>query len=198
MQMDADLKKLERRAYLTFFQDGLWDICLGLFLVGWGLMLTLEFTGIIGGIWVALYFIILSLKRWVTYPRTGYIKVAGARRQQMKLVILGVVLLLFGLAGFLAFAAGNRPDWVSEYFLFMFGTMIAVVISLLGYWWKVLRWYIYAGLLFLAVSLYQWAGVPENLAFIVPGSIIALYGLVLLIGFLRKYPKAKEEPDVGA
>ena len=198
MQMDdADLKKLERRAYMTFFQNGLWDICLGLFLIGWGLMFTLEFSTIIGGIWVAVYFIILGLKRWLTYPRTGYIKVAQARRQQMKLVILGVVLLLFGLAGFLAFAAGSRPAWVSEYFLFMFGMMIALVIALLGYWWKVLRWYIYAGLLFIAVILYQWSGVPENLAFIIPGSIIALYGLILLVGFLRKYPRAKEEPDVG-
>jgi hypothetical protein len=195
MRMDADLKKLERRAYLTFFEDGLWDICLGLLIIVWGLMLTLEFSGVIGGIWVAAYFIIVSLKRWLTYPRTGYIKISGSRRQQIKLVILGTVLFLLGLVVFFLFNASRRPAWLDEYFMLMFSTMTAVVIALLGYWWKVLRWYVYAGMVFIAAAVYQWLDTPLNLTFVVPGGIMTSYGLVLLIKFLRKYPKAKGEID---
>jgi hypothetical protein len=197
--MQADLKQIQRKVYMSYFQDGLWDILLGIFLVGWGLMLTFDFVVIVGGIWVAFYFIILSLKRWLTYPRAGYIKISEARRQQMKMVILGVVLFLLGLAVFFLFAASSRPAWLGEYFIFMFGTMTAVIIALLGYWWKVSRWYFYAALVFVAAAVYQWLDTPLNLTFIVPGGIFALYGVVLLVRFLRRYPKQSgEDIDAGS
>jgi hypothetical protein len=189
--MEADLKRIQRKVYLSYFQDGFWDICLGIFLIGWGLSVTFDFAGIMGGIWVAVYFIVLGLKRLVTYPRAGYIKIVEARRQQIKMVILGVVLFLMGLSVFFLFMTESRPAWFSEYFMFMFGTMFAVVITALGSWWKVTRWYIYAALVLLAFASHQWLDTELNLSFLVPGGVITLYGFVLLYLFLRRYPKQK-------
>jgi hypothetical protein len=193
MQTDIDLKQIQRKVYISYFQDGLWDILLGVLLVGWGLMLTYDFVSVIGGIWVAFYLIVLGLKRWLTYPRAGYIKMAGARRQQIKMVILGVVLFLAGLAVFFLFMTEMRPAWFSEYFMFMFGAMFAVVIAMLGFWWRVARWYVYAVMVLIAFIAHQWLEAPLNLAFIVPGVIIVIYGLGLLVRFLRRYPKHSGE-----
>jgi len=199
MQTDIDLKQIQRKVYISYFQDGLWDILLGIFMVGWGLMVTYDFVAVMGGIWVAFYLIVLGLKRWLTYPRAGYIKISEVRKQQIRMVILGVVLLLLGLSAFFVFAVNNRPAWFSEYFMFLFGVMMTVVIAALGYWWKVKRWYGYAALVFMAFCVHQWLDAPINVSFMVPGGIAGLYGIVLLIRFLRKYPKQSGEGmDAGS
>jgi hypothetical protein len=157
-----------------------------------------DFVAVMGGIWLAFYFMVLGLKRWLTYPRIGYTKIAEGRRQQMKMVILGVVLFLLGLSVFFIFMVDRRPAWLSEYFMFIFGVMITVVIAALGYWWKVSRWYLYGVMVLVSFCIHQWLDVSLNLAFIVPGGIITLLGLGLLVSFLRRYPKAREELDAGA
>jgi MFS family permease len=193
MQKGTDLKQIQRRVYMSYFQDGLWDILLGVFLVGWGVMIMFEFVAVMGGIWVAFFFIVLGLKRWLIYPRAGYIKIAEARRQQMKMVIMGVVLLLLGLAVSFLFDVGSQPAWIGEYFMFLFGAMMAIIIFVLGYWWKVDRWYVYAGLVLAAFAAHQWLYAPLNLSFIVPGVVVILCGLGLLLRFLRRYPKPAGE-----
>jgi hypothetical protein len=199
MEMDIDLKQIQRKVYISYFQDGLWDMLLGIFLLGWGMMAMYDFVAVMGGVWVVFYLVVLGLKRWLTYPRAGYIKIAEARKQQIRMVILGVVLLLLGLAVFFIFAAESRPAWFSEYFMFLLGVMFTVVIAALGYWWKVTHWYVYAAMVFLAFCVHQWLDAPLNLTFIVPGGIISLCGVAMLVRFLRKYPKKPGEGmDAGS
>jgi hypothetical protein len=199
MVMQDDLKRIQRKVYMSYFQDGLWDILLGAFLLGWGLMLTYDFVAAIGGIWVGFYFIVLALKRWLIYPRAGYIRAAGEQRQKLRLLIMGVVLFMVGLAVFFLFGMGEPPAWLREYFMFLFGSMMAFVIGVLAYWWQVPRWYLYAVLLFIAFVAQQWTDFPLNLAFAVPGTIIALLGVALLVRFLKKYPRLdREDPGAAA
>ena len=198
MDTAPDLKEIKRRVYLSYFQDGLWDILLGLFIVGWGLIFILEFTAVMGGFWIALYFLILGLKKWLTYPRTGYIKLAESRKQHMRMVILGTVTFLLGIASLLLFNGGNIPQWVDDYFMFMFGVMTGLVITMLGYWWRVTRWYVYAALIIISSAAYQWAGLSLGLSIIIPGGMIACYGLYKLALFLRRHPKSgPEETDAA-
>ena len=119
MQTDIDLKQIQRRVYMSYFQDGLWDILLGVFLVCWGLMVTFDFVAVMGGFWLVFYMLILGLKRWLVYPRAGYIKIAEARRNQIKMVILGAVVFLAGVAVIPIFIIDSRPAWISEYFMLM-------------------------------------------------------------------------------
>ena len=193
MVSDIDLRRIRRKIYMSYFQDGLWDILLGLFLVSWGVVMHADLTWLIGALFVALYSMTWSLKRWLTYPRMGYVKVAEARRQKAIMVIAGTVLFLLGMAVFLLVFSGNRPDWLSDYFIFLFGCMIAIVVSLLAYWWSVHHWYGYAILIVMGVAFHQWLNAPLALSFIAPGAIVTLSGLILSIRFLRKYPKPIEE-----
>ena len=197
VQSDIDLKQIQRKIYISYFQDGLWDILLGVFLIGWGLMVTYDFVAVIGGIWVAFYFIILGLKRWLTYPRAGYIKIPEARKKQIKMVILGAVVFLLGLAVFLLFTTNSRPEWLDEYFMLMLGAMFALIIVFLAGWWRVNRWYAYAVIVLLAFMSHQWLDTELNLSFFVPGGLITICGLVFLVSFLNKYPKQSGEGTYG-
>ena len=197
MQTDIDLKQIQRRVYMSYFQDGLWDILLGVFLVCWGLMVTFDFVAVMGGFWLVFYMLILGLKRWLVYPRAGYTKIAEARRHQIKMVILGAIVFLLGLAVIPIFGVNSRPDWFSEYFMLMLGGMFTLVIIFLAVWWQVYRWYVYAGVVLLAFMSHQWLDTELNLSFFMPGGIIAIYGLVLLVLFLRRYPKNPPEDTYG-
>jgi len=197
MQENVDLKQITKKVYMSYFQDGLWDILLGIYLIGWGISIWQDLVAVMGGMWVAIYFTVLAIKRMVVYPRSGYIKLNEARKQQMRMVILGAGLFLLGFAVLGIFAFNTRPAWLDDYFMFLLITMIAVVVGILGYWWRVTRWYIYAMIVFAGAVAQQWLKMPLELGFFIPGGVFSMYGIVLLIGFLRKYPKPnREEQDV--
>ena len=146
------------------------------------------------GIWfVPAYWLIWSLKRRLTHPRIGYVKVARERKTMAWLAITGVVILLLGITGFFIAVTGERPPFLRNYFQFLFGTTLAVVTGLIGYWLRIVRWYVYTALMFVFVAFNQWLGLSFELSFIIPGGIIFLYGLIILFRFLRKYPRISEE-----
>ncbi|MDH4292277.1 MAG: hypothetical protein OEV56_06690, partial [Dehalococcoidia bacterium] len=74
MVSDVNLKEIQRKVYMSFFQDGLWDIFLGLFMVGWGLAILTEAAYLPGIYFLGIYFAIWGIKKWLTYPRIGYVR----------------------------------------------------------------------------------------------------------------------------
>lgn len=53
MSQNINLKELERKAWTSYFQDGLWDMYLGLQLLAWGLAPLLEEIVPLSDWWVA-------------------------------------------------------------------------------------------------------------------------------------------------
>ena len=190
---EVKLKEIKRKVYMSYFQDGLWDILLGVFLVGWGLIIQFDIAALGGALVMTFYFIILALKKWLTYPRAGYVKIAEERRQKIKMTLLGAVIFGLGSLVFLLFLPGEPPSWLSDYFIILFGCMIALITSLLAYWWSVLWWYSYAVLVVIGAAFHQWLNTPLAPSFIIPGAVIMLSGLLLLIRFLVQHPKLIEE-----
>ena len=189
MTMDNDLKQIQRKIYLSFFQDGLWDMLLGFFLLGWGIGILTEMTALIGGWVVVAYSGVWGLKRWLTYPRAGVAVVPQAQKTTARLLIAGIVALLLGIMAFVLVSAGSTPDWLGKFFIFIFGAIIAAVVCMIGYWWNISRWYIYAALTLAGAASHQWLDVPLEYGFIAPGVIIMLSGLIILLKFLRRYPR---------
>ena len=62
MVPDEDLKGVRRKVYMSFFQDGVWDIFLGLFMLGWGLSMLTEATYFPGALFVVLYFAVWEIR----------------------------------------------------------------------------------------------------------------------------------------
>ncbi len=195
MVSDVNLKEIQRKVYMSFFQDGLWDIFLGLFIVGWGLSILTEAAYLPGVSFIGIYFVIWGVKKWLTYPRIGYARFSATSRRRIKarsVIILTVVLLLGVVVGVL-WGIGTRPQWLVDYFPLVFNGMLAAIVCFAAYWARVNRFYLHAALIFLGAVFHLWLGIRWEFGFIGAGGIIVLIGVGLLIRFLRKYPKMVEE-----
>jgi predicted membrane protein len=195
MGKDRELQTIQRKVYMTFFEDGVWDIFLGLFILGWGLSILTNGSYLPGIVFVCLYFTIFGIKKWLTYPRIGYVRFDSTSQRKIKtgVVILLTMLLLLGVLTGVLFGIGTRPHWLVDYFPLIFNGMLAVVVCLAAYWAGVNHFYLYAILIFLGAPLHVWLGIPWEFGFIGAGGIITLIGLGFLIRFLRKYPRVSQE-----
>lgn len=195
MRKDSELQTIQRRVYMTFFEDGVWDIFLGLFVLGWGLSILTEGTYLPGILFVALYFTVWGIKKWLTYPRTGYVKFSSSSRRRItaRFLILGTAIFLLGVLTAVLWGIGTRPQWLADYFPVLFNGMLAAVVCLAAYWAQINRFYYHAALIFLGGVLHVWLGINWEFGFIGAGGIIVLIGFVFLIRFLHKYPRVAQE-----
>jgi TctA family transporter len=195
MVEDINLKEIQRKVYLSFFQDGLWDIFLGLFILGWGLAILTDLAYLVGAFFIGIYFTIWGVKKWITYPRIGYAKFSETSRRRItaRFVILGTVVLLVGVMMAVVWGIGARPQWLADYFPLVFNGILAAIVCFVAYWARANRFYLYAVLIFLGAVFYLWVGIPWEFGFIGAGGIIVLIGVGILINFLRRYPKVDEE-----
>jgi len=195
MRTDTELKAIQRKVYMSFFQDGVWDIFLGLFILAWGLSILTEAAYLPGISFLGIYFSIWGIKKWLTYPRIGYVRFTSTSRRRItaRFLILGTVVLLLGLLAGVLFGIGTRPQWLVDYFPLIFNGMLAAIVCFAAYWARANRFYVHAALIFLGAVIHQWLGVKWELGFIGAGSIILLIGLGILIIFLRRYPRVAEE-----
>ena len=191
MRPEIDPKKIKRKVYMTYFQDGLWDIFLGFFLLGWGFTVRFDIPWLPGAIFSGFFWLVLGLKKKITYPRIGHATPAEQRSRSLKIAIAGVVV---GMAVMVLFPVINKEagQFLHNYFEFLFGSMIAIAVLLIGYWWRIYRWYVYAGMIFIFFAFNQWVGLSFSLSFIMPGGLITLCGLNILYRFIRKYPVVSE------
>ena len=187
MRPETDPKKIKRKVYMSFFQDGLWDIFLGLFLLGWGFTVWFDLPWLPGAIFVGFFWLALGLKKKISYPRIGHATPTEQRNRTLKIAIAGVVVLVAVIV-LLPIVNRGEVQFLRNYFEFLFGSMIAIAVALIGYWWRIYRWYLYAGMVFLFFVFNQWSELSFNLIFIMPGGLITLCGLNILYRFLRKYP----------
>jgi len=195
MVEEISLKEIQRKVYMSLFEDGLWDIFLGLFILGWGLAILTEAAYLPGLSFIGIYFVMWGVKKWLTYPRIGYVRFSATSRRRItaRFLILGVGVLLVGVMAAVLWGIGTRPQWLADYFPLIFNGILAAIVCFVAYWARVNRFYLYAALIFLGAVFHLWLGVRWEFGFIGAGSIIVLIGLVILIIFLRKYPKMVEE-----
>jgi hypothetical protein len=215
MTAEINLKEVERRAWRSFFQDGLWDIYLGLLLLAMGVSAWLSDQDISEVTHFAIYIPLLLLsmvvlwagKRFITVPRMGRVKTGPkgkARKRKARVLLFFSVVV--GLALFLvALAAYNHPaGWASliEYLLpAVWALNMLIVFGLGAYFLEFNRLYLHGVLYALAVPVDFLVGELTGvrlgaIAFIVPALVILLVGGVVFFRFLRDYPLPKS-PAAG-
>ena len=198
MKTDIDLKQMERRVYTRFFEDGLWDLLLAVFLLGWGLMVDNSLFVPFAATLVVMYPAIWGIKRWLTYPRLGYVKFSSDRkaeekRVKTKMTVMFSATMVLGIAVFALTASRNIPLWLIQV---VFGGVLASVVGLLAYWLQVKHWYGYAILILTTFTLVSIIDIHLKYSFFITGGAVAISGIFLLVRFLRKYPRLEEEnPD---
>jgi hypothetical protein len=214
MSQDINLKNLERKAWRSVFQDGLWDIYLGLLLMAMAIFALLSKTNIpkaqqmviYMGLVVLAMLILWAGKRLITVPRMGRVKFGpkGKARKNRARVIMAISILV-GVVVFIFTWQALKSDWSKEVPLHLivpaaWALNMLVFFSLGAYFLDYDRLYLIGVMYALPVPVDIWldefVGIKLGfIAFAVPAAVILIVGLVAFIRFLRDYPPpAKEAP----
>ena len=212
MSENVNLKQIERKAWTSFFQDGLLDILIGLLLL---LMVVPDMlsdvfpskspqygmTVALAGLAVVIFW---AGKRFVTMPRLGRVKFGQARRvQKMRVaapltaaslftgILMASILLaqrnggsvLDAVAGSRVLATLGLAVW------------IILIFGLASYFMDFTRGYVIGVLCALGFS--GTILLDNPFMFAIAGAVILLMGLVVFIRFLRKYriPAQEDAPN---
>jgi hypothetical protein len=206
----VDLKKIEKRAFLISFQDGIWDMMLGWVLISFGIgavlydSLPTPLNSLLGillfGVGLFLYFL---LKFRVSRPRIGQVKFATQRKKNILLFgitissifILSTTFMILVWTGVIS----NVPPDINM--ALVFGLIPLFIFSTLAMILKFPRMFLIG--IFFAVAMFftefwhrSGARLLGDLAQIFAGIPIFTWGVVYFINFLRKYPKPGEAHDI--
>jgi hypothetical protein len=208
---NINIKDLEKKAWKSTFQDGLWDIYIGMVIMGlgltWigsliGLSETLDVLIVIFSWDMGAFLIFFLGKKFITVPRIGYVKFGKVRKKRNKIlsifigfmVMFTVITFIFTLLGLFQL---SLPGYLVMLLIGL--VFITVPFSTLAFFIQLNRLYIYAflgGLGLFGSELLSGILYPTLADFIVFGIIggmITLTGFVILAKFLKKYPKSKKE-----
>lgn len=209
-----NIKKLEKKAFRSFFRDGIYDLFMGLILLSFGLPLILNEFG-----WVdyktitmplliplilnvgALLFVVFG-KKYITTPRLGIAHFGKTRKRKMKhvkllltiSVLIGVI--IFFLSLFKMFPVGGTTGIPLPFVIF--GIQSLLVFSFMAYFMDFTRLYLYAFLFAVSLPMTFWLKrnttlhYPSLWVFTLTTVPILVIGCIVFIQFLTRFPIKKE------
>jgi hypothetical protein len=175
------------------------DIAIGSVIAAWGFMLTQKPTGLIGllgllglGIWYI-------GKRLITIPRIGVID--PHPKMERRLTNLTIFLVVLGLLVFVGvlLMISTGSSMISDFSLTLVGLVIAGGIALLAYLLNAPRIYLYSIVIFASFAAGELLSRSITsfdafaLSVIIGGGLILCSGIIVLIRFMRKYPRQQLE-----
>ena len=192
MAEKINLKEIERKAYMSYHQDGLIDVFAGFLMLGFGFWLLLEMAWMGWIFWFVSISAYAAAKRVFTIPRIGFVKFTPHRAKALVTVaLIGFSLsALLGAVAFMQVAGRSRPPWLlfaAENHMAVIGVLVAASFCVVGYAFRVRRMYAYALLILVMFVTGQFLYYPLHYYLIMVGSLILLSGLALLIRFIRRY-----------
>ena len=190
------LNRLEQSAYRTLVDDGVLDICLGIFFLSTGLAFATDIH-VFGEVDLPPFLCLLIFPLWrvlrsrVVEPRVGFVKLRAARREQIKRSKRTVVFLHF------AFVLSMWPlvtwdaAWSEQ--LRDMGTILAgfafgLPVLIAAFLFQVRRWALYAGVVIVAAIIEYAAGGSFGAGWLVASGVILASGLFVLATFIHAYP----------
>jgi hypothetical protein len=209
-----DLKHVERKAYRSTYQDGLWDVYMGLVVVGLSIYAHRPEGGfsVINWIGFVVTFVIANIifwvgKKFITTPRMGQVRFGLIRQQKRKTlaIIMGIVVLIQIIVVGLTTFGWLNPVFGSKLFgsVNMEHLAVSALAALfvgppmlfIAFMNDFPRGYYIAILMALAVFLIIYLNQP--LYPLILGGLIIVPGLVLFIRFLRTYPLPQGDESNG-
>ena len=201
-----DLKEIEKKAWRSTYQDGLWDIYIGFLITGYALLFWLNSLGFEEPLlivflicWNTIPILILTFgKKFITPKRIGSVKFGNKRKKTKKRLTYFLTANVFILLIFLILTQLGLFELIPLEGLMMpliLGLFISIPLSIVAYFLDFSRLYVYSiffGLGFLLSDLFfPLVGTPFDflLSFGLPGIVITLIGVYLFISFIKKYPK---------
>ena len=208
MSTQLNLKEIERKAFRSTYQDGLWDLYFGLIVIcaaffiyhpagGYSplniLLMVCAVSVVYGLFWAG--------KKFITLPRMGQVQFGEQRKRRKRtmIIVLSAVVLIQVIFLSLQLWAWAHPEigkninslLADKAFMDLAvasigALMVGTGMSLIAFFIDFPRGYYIALMFSLAVFLMIYLNQP--IYPIIIGILIAIPGLVLLIRFLKKYP----------
>ena len=211
MSQNISLKDAERKVFTSRFQNGLWDIFIGCFLLQFSIAPLLSRT--LGDFWSSVvflpfyalvYLVLWLVRKYVIEPRVGIVKFGPksvARMFKFNLVMVLALTFAFVL-GILSFVQFDSiPGWIHTArfsLIFLIGFCIA------AYTLDFSRLYIYGVLIALlpliGEVLYVYLKAPHHgfpITFGITAGAIILAGLVMFVRFLQDHPIPMDQTSAG-
>ena len=191
----ADLKMIEQKAYLSFHNDGWEDLLAGAIVFIFAVAILTPWFFLVGVVAIAAQ----QLTNWarcrLTYPRIGYIRPSGAQQAEARYYItfatVALALVVLGtICYFVLIRLGNLAVRDVPEVLMRFVVVLVPIAGLIlvGAARKAWRWTVYS-LLAIACSLAGAAWRLDPLPGLAISAVaIMLWGLVLILQFLRSHP----------
>jgi len=185
----------KRNTYIwKFFEDGIWDIFIGMLIIWLGLILFYQWSGWYALILILFPFIPYALKKWITLPRANQIKLKPKKRRaiiEMGLIVLAIfVMLLFvvkkepGLPGVF--------QYIRENGILVLGAFLGTATWFVAYALGFQRLYFYGLLIFVGFFFEYWLKTEKTFSFSVFSGIIILFsGIYLFFTFLKLKPEKR-------
>lgn len=204
-------KTLEKKAFRSFFKDGIYDVFLGLILLSLGLPMILnefeliDYESITMPLLIPLILNIGALvfsifgKKYITAPRLGIVRFGETRKRKMKhvKVLLAISVLIgvitFFLSLFKVLPIGGKTGIPIAGVIF--GVQCILVFSLAAYFMDFTRLYPYAFLFAVSLPLTFWLKknaiitYPSLWVFSFTAGPMLVVGCVLFFRFLHQYPR---------
>jgi len=209
METELDLKKLEKQSFTSYFQDGLWDIVIGMMLLATAVSTILSDVGTSDPLRIAIYMpimlsgsVIIGLgKRYITIPRLGLVKFSRQRMNKLMKLNAGIVAAVL-ISALLVGVIPLGPGWLGEYGGdLVFSILVLVAFSMIAYFFDFRRMYLYAVLFallfFSVVALDDGSTVLRGIPALVAALAILGFGSKLLLGFVQDFPLTGEEAADG-
>jgi hypothetical protein len=206
MRMTDSLKEIERRAYRSTFNDGIYDILFGMLFLILALVPVLESIGIPRWYGYLFLFILPPIpwlgKRYVTIPRLGAVEFGPKRKSRGRLLALILAAILFLQMPVILMAVGRGffgSPGESLALPLTIGMLLVPLIAVAAYFMDFPRMYVYALVLSFGILhsgfMFRFVGEPLNslISFGTAATAILAYGLTLLFGFMKRYPKSTAE-----
>jgi hypothetical protein len=209
MTDEPNLKEIERKAYMSYHQDGLMDIFAGLYILGFGLGIFMQIIWDLGfGIIMPALLITTVLPIWIvakrkiTMPRIGYVNFGTRGANKLTVVFIGT--MVAGLFAFFAFTfatsqSGLRQwlDLIVQNGMLIVGLGSLTVCTLFGYTMGLKRLYAYGLLAAISLVIGHFMGTFFGYIIMALGTTVMVVGFVLLTNFVRKYPLKGDKAIAG-
>ena len=205
MNMDPDLKSIERKAFRSFFHDGLLEMLIGILLLCIAAGDILDVIGVSfrwNCLAIAVSFaVFIWAKEWVTRPRIGRVVFGKERtknRRKLRTLIILQVLTLGILVVVWTFRGPSGPvsGWGAVarqaavaffFFTLPFGVMA---------WYLENPWMLIPALLGFSSEVFRGMLPKPWIAMLtcgIGGAALVIAGVILFVRFTRKYPMPEKE-----
>lgn len=202
MAHQISLRDAERRAFRATYNDGLWDILLGCFLLIFVIAPFLSArmgdfwsSAVFIPFWLLAYVMVRLIRRRVVKPRIG--AATFGRERKAKLMKFTVIMLVVNIAAFVLgiIAAFNLGRMSGEATPIMFGLIFLLACSIAAYFLEFNRLYAYGILIGISPVIGEWLFKHGNashhgfpLMFGITAGIMFMVGMVIFIRLLRDNP----------